>query len=217
MSARRVDLGAPPPELAGAAELAAAVEAARLVCFPTETVYAVGGSLRPATIAALVGAKGRAPGKPLQVIFPSLDVLAATVAFAPRVGGAVRRLLPGPVTLVVPYPAGWSCPPPGDVDGRPTLGVRVPDWPRRARLLAQLRAPLIASSANLSGAADPRSLAAVDPVVLAACDLILDGGEVDGRASTVVDLTLYEESGAWRLLREGLWGAVEVAARLSDT
>ena len=137
---------------------------ARLVCFPTDTVYGVGGALTPAVAGALVAAKGRDPGKPLQVVFATLAALEAGVALAPELRSACRRLLPGPVTLLLPYPAGWDFPPPGtagEAGGRTavaTLGVRVPAWPPAARVLAGLQRPLIASSANPSGASPPASL-----------------------------------------------------------
>jgi len=204
-----------------AAALEDRISAARLVCFPTDTVYGVGGALTPAVAGALVAAKGRAPGKPLQVVFATLEALEAGVAPAPELRSVCRRLLPGPVTLLLPYPAGWDFPLPGEAGeacGRPavaTLGVRVPAWPPAARVLAGLRRPLVASSANPSGAASPASLDEVDASLLARCDLALDAGPVSGLASTVVDLSRYVETGRWRLLRAGVWGEGEIAARLA--
>ncbi|MCX6372967.1 MAG: Sua5/YciO/YrdC/YwlC family protein [Actinobacteria bacterium] len=204
-----------------AADLEGRLGAARLVCFPTDTVYGVGGALTPAVAGALVAAKGRDPGKPLQVVFASLAALEAGVALAPELRSACRRLLPGPVTLLLPYPAGWVFPPPGtagEVGGRPavaTLGVRVPAWPPAARVLAGLKRPLIASSANPSGATPAASLHEVEASLLARCDLVLDAGAVSGLASTVVDLSLYAEAGHWRLVRRGAWGAAEIGARLA--
>ncbi len=225
-SPERLDLAA--LDLAAALALPLRLAAARLVCFPTDTVYGVGGALSPATVAAVQAAKGREPDKPLQVVFPNLELLLSTVPLGRRLRDACRRLLPGPVTLVVPYPEGFTCPPPGQVVheerhafGRvtrratATLGVRVPRWPVPARLLETLSFPLVASSANLSGAPAPGSVDAVDPAVLAACDLVLDGGPVRGAASTVVDLSRYEESGRWRLLRRGDWDEDEVRERLA--
>ncbi len=34
-------------------------------------------------------------------------------------------------------------------------------------------------------------------------ELALDGGELPGIASTVIDLSGYEQSGRWRVVREG--------------
>ncbi len=226
MSAERVDLTA--LDMAAASALPLRLAVARLVCFPTDTVYGIGGALSPATVAAIVAVKGRDPEKPLQVIFPNRELLLAAVPLGRRTTDACLRLLPGPVTLVVPYPEGFSCPPPGEVVhdekrglGRtrsvrvPTLGLRVPRWPAPARLLETLPFPLVASSANPSGAPAPATLDAVDPGVLAACDLALDGGPAGGVASTVVDLSRYEETGRWRVLRGGDWGPAEIEERLT--
>ena len=65
------------------------------------------------------------------------------------------------------------------------------------------RGGLLQSSANAAGGADARTLAAVPERIRAAADLVLDGGELPGTPSTVVDLSSYEESGDWSLLREG--------------
>ncbi len=207
-------------DAAAVAALEESISRARLICFPTDTVYGVGGALAPAIGDALVAAKGRDPGKPLQVVFATVGALEASVAPVPELRAACRRLLPGPLTLLLPYPAGWDFPSPGTageafgMPAVPTLGVRVPAWPPAARVLEGLRRPLVASSANPSGAASPASLNEVDASLLAQCDLALDAGPVSGLASTVVDLSRYAETGRWRLLRLGAWGEAEVAARL---
>lgn len=208
---------------ADAPALAARIRAARLVCFPTDTVYGVGGAVTPTVVRSLVEAKGREAGKPLQVVFPSTDAFARAVAPSPSVLHACLRLLPGPVTVVVPYPEGWTCPPPGeaawlgegDAKAVATLGVRVPAWPGIAPVLAALELPLVASSANPAGSPAPASLDEVDGELLARCDLALDAGRVGGMASSVVDLSAYAQTGRWRLLRAGMWGEAEIAARLA--
>ena len=175
----------------------------------------------------MIAAKGREAGKPLQVIYPTVELLEAAVTLGPRLLGAVRRLLPGPFTLLLPYPPELRFPPAGEVVHAPrerqggeatavaTLGVRVPAWPAAARALAGLPFPLLASSANPSGGAAPRSAGEVDAGLLAACDLVLDAGPVSGEASTIVDLSLYVGSGAWRILRRGTVDEDGVAALLA--
>jgi L-threonylcarbamoyladenylate synthase len=188
------------------------VARADLVCFPTDTLYGIGGLLRPSVGRRVYEVKGRAAEKPLQVVFPTVESLIGAVAMGRRTLDAVRRLLPGGLTLLLPYPEGLDYPPPGRVEavGRArrrreveTLGVRVPRWPEAARVLGALSLPLLASSANVSGARPARTPDEVDAEIRAACDLLLDAGPVAGVASTVVDLTAFEEGRRWRVLRPG--------------
>ena len=222
----RVDLSA--PDAAGARRLAGLLAEARLACFPTDTVYGVGGLVTPAVRDALIVAKSRESAKPFQVIYPSVEMLTASLALAPKLRGAIGRLLPGPFTLLLPYPPGIAFPPAGEVPHHTngiwgvkttttaTLGVRVPAWPEAARALGELPFPLLASSANPSGGEAPRSVDEVDGGLLAACDLVLDAGTVSGEASTIVDLSLYAAAGTWRILRTGSVDQEGVAALLGD-
>jgi L-threonylcarbamoyladenylate synthase len=212
------DLGA-----ADALRLIDLVATADLVCFPTDTLYGIGGLLRPSVGRRVYEAKRRAPVKPLQVIFPTVEALVGAVALGERTLDAVRRLLPGGLTLLLPYPVGLDYPPPGKVEapgkGRrrrevETLGVRVPRWPEAARVLGALSLPLLGSSANVSGGPPARSLDEVDVEIRAACDLLLDAGPVAGAPSTVIDLSAYEEDRRWRVLRPGAVSHDEVREML---
>jgi L-threonylcarbamoyladenylate synthase len=54
----------------------------------------------------------------------------------------------------------------------------------------------------------------VDERIRAAVDLQLDGGELPGTPSSVVDLGTYEETGEYTVLREGAVAALQIAAEL---
>jgi L-threonylcarbamoyladenylate synthase len=108
-----------------------------------------------------------------------------------------RALLPGPYTLVVPNPAGrfrWLTGSSPD-----TIGVRVPLVAGRARDVLAGVGAMIATSANLPGGADPRRLDDVPGELRAAVDAVVDGGELPGTPSTVIDVSGDEP----RVLREG--------------
>ena len=63
--------------------------------------------------------------------------------------------------------------------------------------------PLFQTSANPSGEPRPGRFADVPPRVVEEADLAIDGGELTGLPSTVVDLTSFDEEGEWAVLREG--------------
>ena len=182
--------------------------------FPADTVY--GLATEPDSregVERLYAIKGRRPDKPAAVMFfdPEL-ALAALPELGERTRGAVGRLLPGGVTLVLPNPARrypLAC---GPVPDR--LGLRVPRLEGALAPLAAARWPVLQSSANRSGGADPHRLGDVDPRVRERVDMQLDGGDLPGTPSTVIDLGSYEDSGEWALLREGAVGADEVEAQL---
>jgi L-threonylcarbamoyladenylate synthase len=172
--------------------------------FPADTVY--GLATEPESkegVYRLYRLKGRSPDRPAAVMFFRLELaLAALPELGGRTRTALERLLPGGLTLLVPNPAGRfplaSGPDPG---GR--LGVRVPGLEGPLAPLAGVSWPVLQSSANRSGGADARRVEDVDEPIRAGVDLILDGGELPGTPSTVVDLSSYDGGGAFTILREG--------------
>jgi L-threonylcarbamoyladenylate synthase len=127
--------------------------------------------------------------------------LSALPELPPRTREAVERLLPGGLTLLLPNPARrypLACGPEPE-----RLGLRVPLFEGELAPLAEVRWPVLQSSANRSGEPDARRLADVDEQLREGVDLVLDGGELPGTPSTVLDLTRYESDGSWEVVREG--------------
>jgi L-threonylcarbamoyladenylate synthase len=187
-----------------------------IAVFPADTVY--GLACEPDSkeaVQRLYMLKRRQPDKPAAVMFFALDLaLAALPELGPRTMGALRALLPGAVTLLLPNPAArfpLACAAQADV-----LGLRVPAWPPALAALTDVRWPVLQSSANVAGAPDARRLEDVPEYMRAHTDLVLDGGELPGTPSTVVDLRTYELDEDWSVAREGAMSATEVAARLES-
>ena len=178
--------------------------------FPADTVY--GLACDPGNrfaVERLYLLKRRPLEKPSAVMFCELELaLGALPELGRRTRAALTRLLPGAVTVLLRNPAErfpLAC---GADPG--TLGLRVPC----TDLLAGVRWPVLQSSANRAGAADPSRLGDVPPLIRAAADLVIDGGELSGTPSTVVDLRGYEDSGEWSVLRDGATGAAALAVAL---
>ena len=92
-----------------------------------------------------------------------------------------------------------------------TLGCASPRCPRRWRRWRACAAPVLQSSANVAGGPDARRLDDVPEAIRAGADLVLDGGELPGTPSTVVDLRRYEAAGEWAIVREGAVPAAAIA------
>lgn len=178
--------------------------------FPSDTVY--GLACDPGNRVAverLYLLKRRPLEKPSAVMFFELEVaFDALRELGERTRAAMRRLMPGGVTLLLPNPRGRY--PLACGDDPDTLGVRVPEVDR----LAGVRWPVLQSSANRAGGQDPRRLEDVPELFRLAADLVLDGGELPGTASTVVDLRRYEEDGSWRVARQGAVGEEDLRSAL---
>ena len=173
-----------------------AILAGQPVLLPTDTVYGLctTASSAPA-VAALYRLKGRPGTQPTAILAGDVEALLEAVPELPE--RTVRTLLPGPYTLVLPNPArrfAWLA---GE---RPeAIGVRVPDLPPDTGEVLRRAGPVVATSANLAGGPDPRRLDDVPRELREAAAAEIDGGELPGVASTVVDFTGDEP----KVLREG--------------
>lgn len=196
---------------ADAATFARCIAVQGVAVFPADTVY--GLACEPDSKEAvyrLYRLKGRKPDKPAAVMFFDLGLaLAALPELAAATRDALARLLPGAVTVLVPNPAGRF--PLAGGDDPSTLGLRVPRLEGELAPLAAVGWPVLQSSANLAGGPDPRRLDDVPEPIRAGADLVLDGGDLPGTPSTVVDLRRYAEAGEWRVVREGAVPAGAIA------
>src|SRR5262245_9278320 len=166
--------------------LGACVAAGGVAVFPADTVYGLACDPENAdAVSRLYELKGRPPEKPAAVMFFEL-------AF-----GDFGGLLPGGVTLLLPNPERRF--PLACTTDPETLGIRVP-------FLAPVGRPVMQSSANLAGGPDARRLDEVPQSIRDGADLVIDGGELPGVASTVIDARTPE----WKIIRQGAVSAQQV-------
>jgi len=188
----------------------AAIRAGELVVIPTDTVYGLACTAfgeEPAQ--RLYALKGRDAIQPTALVAASIDVLVECVPeLRGRAEAAARAVLPGPYTLVLPNPERrfrWF------TGTRPdAIGVRVPDLAGPGREVLDAVGALAVTSANLPGGGDPRLPADVPDVIRAGVAAVVDGGELPGISSTVIDLTGPEPA----VLREGAGDADAALERI---
>jgi L-threonylcarbamoyladenylate synthase len=172
---------------AGIAEAVALLRAGRLVAFPTETVYGLGGDATdPAAVAGIFSAKGRPRFNPLIAHVRDLAAGRREGLFDSNAEALARAFWPGPLTLVVPRAQGG-----GVCDlataGQDSVALRVPAHPVAQALLAEVGRPVAGPSANRSGRVSPTTADHVLSDLDGRIAAVLDGGATQvGVESTIV-------------------------------
>lgn len=197
MTARRFIARATRRTLEQAARL---LRRGRLVAFPTETVYGLGGdAASDRAVAAIYAAKRRPRRNPLIVHVASVAAARRLARFDSRAERLARMFWPGPLTLVLKRRAGARLSR-HISPGLDSVALRIPADPVALALIRGSRRAIAAPSANHSGGVSPTRARHVRQSLGGRVSLIIDGGACPvGLESTIVDLT---EKRA-RLLRPG--------------
>jgi L-threonylcarbamoyladenylate synthase len=202
------------PTLANLGQAATALREGRLVAFPTETVYGLGGdATSDRAVAAIYAAKGRPSFNPLIVHVASFAAASKLVDMTPAAELLARKFWPGALTLVLPRKprCGLSLLVSAGLD---SAAIRVPAHPAAQGLLSLSGLPLAAPSANPSGKISPTRAEHVAETLGDKVAAIIDGGPCKvGIESTVVSLL----NATPRILRPGGITAEQLGAALQMT
>ena len=182
----------------------------RVLAYPTETVWGLGVDARSRqALEDLYRLKGRKPAQPLSVLVPDLAGLERWVPdLSPAARRLCRRFWPGPLTLVLPVPAGCLT----LVSGHLGVGFRCSAHPTALALVRASASPLVSTSCNRSGAAPCRDIAEVEQVFGRELPVLSGESPAGGAASTVVTL---ETDGRIQLLREGVIPLVQLEKEIA--
>jgi L-threonylcarbamoyladenylate synthase len=193
--------------MSGIDETVTALRAGEPVVLPFDTVYGLASDPSEPAVRRLYALKGRDQSRPTALVAVDVERLLAAL---PELREEALALLPGPVTLVVPNPAhrfGWLT-----GTNPAAIGIRVPKVDGPTAQILERVGIVVATSANLPGEADPAILDDVPEPIRRSAGAALDGGELSGTPSTVIDLTGAEP----RILREGALPAAEALRRLGS-
>jgi len=166
-----------------------ALNAGKLVVLPTDTVYGLcANPYRSEPAEKIFDVKGRDQQQAIALVASDLEMLLECVPeLRGRSAVIARELLPGAYTLVFPNPARryrWL------TGARPeTIGVRVPAVDGYGKQVLDRVGAVAATSANLHGQPDARSVADIPQEILGRVAEVVDAGELPGTPSTVIDYT----------------------------
>ncbi|OGP54843.1 MAG: threonylcarbamoyl-AMP synthase [Deltaproteobacteria bacterium RBG_13_52_11] len=193
----RINPDLPSPRLISKA--ARVIQGKGVIIYPTETLYGLGANpFYPEAVKRLYAIKGRSKAKPIPFLIKDQQMLETLVEEVPPIGRELmEQYWPGPLTLIFRAKEGLPAPLQGR-DG--TIGLRISSHPIARRIVEAIDAPLTSTSANPAGAEDLIDCQRLAQLFGDQVDLIIDGGEVPGKGSTVVDITVSPP----RLVREGM-------------
>jgi L-threonylcarbamoyladenylate synthase len=188
----------------------AAIRTGETVLLPTDTVYGLcAAPERADAVLGLYRLKGREHDQPTALVAVDFERLLGCVPeLRGRSEALARSLLPGPFTLILSNPARRF---PWLTGTRPeTIGVRIPELAGVGRVVLERVGAVAATSANRPGEPDPVRLEDVPLEIRTGCAAVVDGGQLPGVPSTVLDLTGPEP----KVLRDGAVPAAEALERV---
>ncbi|GAT75138.1 Sua5/YciO/YrdC/YwlC family protein [Ehrlichia ruminantium] len=176
-----------------------AVEALKnkqLICFPTETVYALAGDAYSIeVIHKIYKIKNRPYNKPVSLLLSNIDQIKQFSNLTEHTTYIIQQLSPGPITFILPIHNYGKLPQQFFYN---KIGIRIPNHPIALAILNNFDHPITATSVNISGQQDATSVDQISDNIKKNISFIIDNNRlVHGTASTVIDLTSYQ------ILRKG--------------
>ena len=211
MTTHLIETSAEDPDDAVVEAAVRAVRYGEVIAIPSDALYVlVADPLNLNAVSKVFEAKGREAHRSLPLL---VDSVAMAVEYAVELPSSfyllARRFWPGLLTVIVQASSKVPLRVTGNT-GR--LALRRPASALAKRLVADFGTPLIATSANVSGKPTCRSGFEVLGTMDGRISLIVDGGIIEGPASTTIDITALQ----WRLIKQGGVATAEIDACLAE-
>lgn len=182
-------------------DVAKKLAAGAVIVYPTDTVYALGCSIKcPKAIERIQTIKKGKSSSQMAIACADLTAIATYAKVDDITFRTIRKNLPGAFTFILP--ASRKAPE-KVLEGRTTIGIRVPDNPIALAIIRELGAPIVTTSVNHINEDEAEYL--TDPTLIEEnypmVDFVVDGGIGTNNPSTVVDCTTGGEP---EIIRQGV-------------
>ncbi len=169
-----------------------------LVCFLTETVYALAcNALNNESIGKIYQIKKRSQNKPLSIFVSDIYNLTKIAKVKERYIDLINHFSPGPITYILPLKNNNILP---NEFFKDSIGIRIPEHPIAISILNKLKVPIVATSINISGEKSVCKANDIPQSIKQHLSVVIEDDElVSGTESTIIDLT----EDKIKVLREG--------------
>ena len=169
-----------------------------IIAYPTDTHYGIGCDiLNKRSIERIYQLKQRSKNQPFSFICSDLKNISHYAKVSNYAYKTMKRLLPGPYTFIL---EGSRLVPKIMLTKRKSAGIRVPDHPICISLVKALGNPIISTSATLPDGSLLFDASLIQDVFKGRLDVVIDGGAVSGKPSSVISLINDEPE----VIREGM-------------
>ena len=157
-----------------------------VIAYPTDTQYGIGCDLyQKKAIENVYRLKNRNPKKPFSFICSDLKHISEYGKVSNSAYKTMRRLLPGPYTFILD---GTRLVPKIMLTRRKEAGIRVPDHRIPLMIVEELGHPIINTSAGFEDEEPLSDPELIEEAFKGSVDLVVAGGPVPGRPSTIISL-----------------------------
>lgn len=184
-------------------EVEAAAEVLRkggIILYPTDTVWGLGcNAADEEAVARIYALKQSDNKKSMLVLCADADMVVRYVDKAPAIAFEVMEMATAPLTAILPGAKGLAA---NIIPDEKTLGVRIPDHEFCRRLLRKFGRPIVSTSANISGAETPKTLAEVEKAIIDGADYVVDPrceGSATRKPSAII---AFGEGGEVKIIRQ---------------
>ncbi len=163
------------------------LEQGKLIVYPTETLYGLGGNALDEDVVQNVrDVKGSPPDKKISTAYLSMEMASRFLDIPDTAWELADSFLPGPLTIVIETDNG-------------TEGIRIPDHPLALSIIERF-GPITSTSANLHDMEPPYDVEGAEYQLGDDVALYIDCGECEYRVGT----TVVKIDGEIEILREGV-------------
>ena len=164
-----------------AAQIRKAIKSGSIIIYPTDTIYGIGCDATNADAVKRLREIKKRTAKPFSIIAPSKQWIYKNLYANP----SYIKKLPGPFTYLMKIKKRIVC---KEASNSELLGVRIPDH-RITPLIQKSGVPFITTSVNISKKDYITSITEIPDDIYKNVDLIIDGGPLNNRPSTVIDIS----------------------------
>lgn len=182
-------------------EIANAFCEGKIICLPTDTVYAIScDATNNESIQHIYNIKRRSVNKPLPLFVSDIKMALKYAKFSSKELLFAKKFWSGSLTIILSIVENNNLPPILVKNGK--IGIRIPDKELIKNICASIKKPIIATSANISSNPNINSVCDIEKEFANKVDIIVqdDNNLQDLTVSTTIE---FIGNNSYQIIREG--------------